>query len=193
MGALSGLGACTTVDLSQVTATQQQRAQQAPKANIVEMASTQLTQTFNKNGWTLAATQPRAQTAASVLLKGLQGTSPQEPVVSIVPLEKFAANINLATQKVDDTYKAASLYLDYVNEHADVSLELDVLETALLNAKAAEHNFAEQAEHAEDDQALELLSQYQNSLGKLRSITDKYGSRTRAAIASNQATISNQT
>ncbi len=66
---VSNLGACTTVDLSQV-ALKQPQIIEIPAQNVVERASTSLTELFRQKGWSKAGPTEMTNRATRVLLGG---------------------------------------------------------------------------------------------------------------------------
>ncbi len=178
------LGACTTVDLSQVSLENSKTVTQStPSYNVVEKASMKMTALFVNKGWCKNSSVHPTQTAASVLLNGKDSTDAKPDQVNVVGSRQLSADLNLAELHISQTTKAAEIYLTTADELSELSNELSLLETALLAAKEAEGNFGETIKFSASQinrDELKILSQ---SIGQLKQVTDAYGDRMRGQIA----------
>lgn len=185
---LSGLTACTTVDLSQV-AVQSQPTQTTPaQQNVVERASLSLTSKFREEGWCSGGPQEKTQTATSVLLNGIQSSSLQTETKPRVEASDIRTDLRTASQHVEQATKAAEIFLETSDQIVELDKELSLLETALLSAREAEVRFGETVKVNGLETALGDLSNLQNAITALKDVTDKYGDRARSNIA-NKATL----
>ncbi|HHL43461.1 MAG TPA: hypothetical protein ENJ42_07585 [Hellea balneolensis] len=187
-----GISACTTVDLSQVTTQTVQVPVKTASTNVVERAAKQLSKAFAENGWSKTRSKIKAQTAASILLNGMQkhaqASAQNEPVVR----KTFSiSDITKATSYVVRTTKAADVYLNVSDLNVDVAHELSLLETALISAKQAEQNFLSGDQTEISNRPPVVMEAYRSAVENLKSITDHYGARARQAIFNTTRTETN--
>ncbi len=179
---MSGLGACSTVDLSQMAIEKPQMAAK-PVYNVVERSSISLTSLFREKGWSKTGPEEKASRATRILLAGLEQNDNNMPVNKIaVSAAHLHADILEANTHIRQTSKAAEVYLTIADIGTGLDEELSLLEEALLAAREAQSGF-EQAIGA--NPSAELQQDYQifsNSVGRLKDITDAYGDRIRAQI-----------
>lgn len=184
--AMSG---CATVDMTnmagQATAPATAKTTQV---NVVQRAASKLYAAFTSNGWVAKSSRKRVQSTADVLLKGL---APQTDLqksgnyaVTAVSLTKLAADIRAAEHHVFQTTKAAEVYLAMAADDVNVRSELSSLEKALIAARQAELVFAAAIDTASTtsdggETAATDFAEYQESVNKLRDVTDLYGDRVR--------------
>ena len=177
------LQACATVSVTDIGA-ESKAAQIANETNtnVVLKASEKLNTTFAENGWIEPANYS-LKSAAMTLLKGNDVTesvkSQNKYIVNITP-EKLRADINTANQIAGKTLSAANVYLEYAEENSDMTLELQSLETALLNCRKAERTFSVVAETKSAGVETEL-TKMANTVDMLQDTTDDYGRYVRAA------------
>lgn len=180
-----GLGACTTVDLSQISANQEQAVAIAPQQNVVERASNALTSMFRGKGWCKGSPQEKTQTATSVLLNGVKKDSANQS--EITPTYSRAAQLQTdmvtANEQVIQTTKAAEVYLSMADEHTELGLELSSLETALLSAREAQLRFGAALEGRKTPENTRAYNELTSSVDTLKIITDAYGNHLRRQIA----------
>lgn len=180
-----GFGACTTVDLSQVAAQSDSSSVAPEKQNIVERASAALTSTFRTKGWCSGGPQEKTQTAASVLLNGVDSSQIEksDETISYASEAQLASELVNANDHIVQTTKAAEVFLSFSNEISDVDSELSLLETALLSAKEAESRFEKAVARTRNSTVRQNFDTLQTSVQSLKSVTDLYGARARSTIA----------
>jgi hypothetical protein len=178
------LGACTTVDLSQVAIQSDSSAVTPVKQNVVERASAALTSKFRSKGWCAGGPQEKTQTAASVLLNGVDSTAIEKRDTNI----KFSSEAHLAAELVSanehivQATKAAEVFLSISEDISDVDSELSLLETALLSAKEAETRFEKAVTSTGSSTVRQNFEDLQTSVQSLKKVTDRYGDRARSTI-----------
>lgn len=180
-----GLGACTTVDLSQISASQEQTLAVTPTHNVVERASTTLTSMFRSKGWCKGSPQEKTQTATSILLNGRQdgGGGQSKMALSYSYGTALHADLIAANEQVMQTTKAAEVYLSMSSEQTELGAELSSLETALLSAREAQIRFGIALENHETPENIRVYDELKNSVDTLKTVTDAYGLHLRRQIA----------
>ncbi len=179
----SGLGACTTVDLSQV-AFEQPKVTEKPAQNVVERASASLTKSFRQKGWSKSGPKEMTNTATRVLLGGLEDRAAVEPkpVILAVSLTQLDADIFAANTQISQTAKAAEVFLTIADDRARLGTELSMLEKALLAAREAETRFEQSLHGFDAEKPNQNLTGLSRSIERLKTITDAYGERIRTQI-----------
>ncbi len=177
------LSACTTVDLSQVSMNKKPVALVKPVQNVVEKAAMSMTAMFTRKGWCEVSTT-QTQSATSMLLNGVEDKPSQVTLHADVVLSsrQLSDDLILAQEQVNQTTKAAEIFLTMSEEVSDFDKELSLLETALLSAREAEGNFETTLELVANQKNHQQYKDFQNSVGKLKRITDAYGDRIRHQI-----------
>ena len=184
----TGLSACTTVDLSQVAINSEPEKVAPVQQNVVERSAKALTAKFQDSGWCSASPQEKTQTAASVLLNGIDSEStPISPTYKAAKSSQLASHLLEANRHVEQTTKAAEVYLS-MYENSSLDLELSVLETALLSAREAEKRFGLEAVKYNNETIQSRYVILQNSVDELKTVTDSYGERIRSDIAAKSGT-----
>ncbi|MBL4766205.1 MAG: hypothetical protein JKY94_00525 [Rhodobacteraceae bacterium] len=141
---------------------------------------------FESKGWCKTSPKEKAQTAASVLLNGMDmDTQEPSPILS-VSVTQLSEDLNLANAHVKQTTKAAEVFLATADEMTELGQELSLLETALLSAHQAEHGFEATMILSTKGLSERHQSEFetlQSSIKKLKTVTDAYGDRIRAQIS----------
>ena len=176
----SGLTGCATVNLNDVAVPSQQKAATEVELNVVQRAASALSMVFRDRGFVANTSSKRLQSAASVLLNGLEEKQIiQTADATYVDLQNsedvVVADIGFARSYVDRTVAAAEIYLEIAPAKRDLRAELTSLEKALLAATEARDVF----EGSLLDQSLPELAAFEESVWKLRDITDEFGVRVR--------------
>ena len=181
-----GLGACTTVDLSQISESQERSIVSAPVQNVVERASHSLTAMFRGKGWCKGSPQEKTQTATSVLLNGINkdGAKLQNNALVYKNGAGLRADMLAANLQVRQTTKAAEVFLSMADELTELELELSSLETALLSARQAQAKFGVALTGFETPENKRIHNDLIASVDELKLVTDAYGARLRRQIAS---------
>lgn len=174
---------CATVDLASMTASSDTTAvAKVEKANVVKRAASKLYSAFTSQGWVTNMSRKRVQSAASILLRGLDSDSEDGLLNAYADnagsLTDIHSDIYLAQQHVDQTTKAAEVYLDIAPDAANLREELASLQKALIASRQAELVF-ESAIETKNAGGSDVLVQYRKTVDRLRDVTDAYGDRVR--------------
>lgn len=182
------LSACATVDISNITATQQTAEPEVVvDLNVVQRATANLYTAFTDKGLVANVSKKKMRSAARILLTGLD-TSPSDDKQSYATLIGSAKALNsdviMATQHVEQALKAAEIYLAMAPVNTSVKEELISLQKALMASKKAERNFVEALSYYKVAAPDADFGAYTQSVAKLRDITDDYGLRVRSVSMS---------
>lgn len=181
---IGGLSACSTVDLSQIALNQPQEVITKPEQNVVERAAYSLTNMFKSKGWCKSDPAEKTQTATNVLLNGIDMDTQNTPVpVSVVSTRQLSTDLTDAKAQIEQTTKAAEVYLVMADEMAELDAELSQLEAALLSAREAETGFGKALDASSNFIVRRKYSSLSNSIAELKTVTDAYGDRIRSQIA----------
>jgi len=172
------LSACATVDLTDTTAMSSSAKSAAVERNIVQRAAAKLYAVFATKGWSTKSSKKRVQSAASILLKGLEPTSAksgsdyadQNKSVTVV-----LADMREPAQHVAQTTKAAEVYLSMAPAKVSLTEELSSLESALLMSRQAETVFAAALNNGNEVD----LTAFRHAVDALRDVTNAFGDRVR--------------
>lgn len=175
--AACGLSACATVDFAEM-APQATMAVQPASKTVVRKAADNLVDDFSASGWSVRPEQNRIQKTAGFLLKGMASADKREDASYSAGVESFAAlkaDIIAATVKVDQTVKAADVFLSMATPDEKLRRELKSLEKALMATRQAEISFEKAIERfgAGSDQS--EMKAYYKSVGELTRTTNAYG------------------
>lgn len=183
----SGLSACTTVDLTQVAVNQPQTSRGKTEQNVVERASLSLTNLFHAKGWSKNDPAEKTKTATNVLLNGLNKDSQNQnaSMVTHVTTAQLTADITEANYQIEQTTKAAEVYLVVVDDTAELDEELSQLEAALLLSREAKAGFVKNviALPEKSHTFRHKLEKISKSIDELKTVTDAYGDRIRLQIS----------
>lgn len=182
-----GLSACTTVDLTQVAVKQPQATSEKVKQNVVERASLSLTRMFHAKGWCKSDPAEKTKTATNVLLNGMDIDSEanHDRILTPVTLTQLISDMTEANYQVEQTTKAAEVYLVVADDIAELDKELSQLEAALLSSREAQAGFVKtvNAFPEKSHATRHKLEDISKSIDNLKTVTDAYGDRTRSQIA----------
>lgn len=174
------MSACATVDLNEMALPANAPAAKSD-VNVVERAVAKLKSAFTTKGFVAKTSRKRMQSAARVLLNGLEekqmtngsvetGYAAQNNPASIV-----LADMSFAKRHVVQTVKAAEVYLEMAPANRSLVEELSDLEVALMAAKEAGSAF----EAALKGQNSSELNSYIDAVAELRQVTDEFGETVR--------------
>lgn len=176
---------CATVNLSEMrtpAAAKAAKTEFAPEKNIVLRAASKLYNMITDKGFTAKASGERVQSAASILLNGLEERELTSANVSYaergLAVTVVEADIRYTTQHISQTNKAAEVFLEIAESDRSMREELESLETALLASREASDVFSSIV--ASDNTNLISLK---NELAALTRITDQFGERVRLHAA----------
>ena len=187
--AFINLSACSTVDLSQAALENKNATPFAmQKKNVVQRACHSMTLAFQAKGWNKKEHAQRTQIAASVLLNGIKKDETKQSSNSevYVNIRQFVKDIELAKKHIEQTTKAAEIFLTMADNTVQIDSELSLLETALLSAREAQNELRETLGRANTSEARSQLVLLRAEIHKLKTITNAYGERMRRHIV-NQA------
>ena len=178
---LLALGACATVDIADMTTISGEPAvATADQANVVINASDKLYAAFEEKGLCLSQSE-RMKTAAVAVLKGKEALT-NHPDNAYANQSKSIGAIKLdltaATMLLDNTRKAAEVYLELTPTDADLRPELKRLEQAYYATQSAQRQFNIAIETVEPGTP-EQMKTFQAAAEGLRLITNTYGDRVR--------------
>lgn len=176
---------CATVDLANVGGSSAlvESTVQSNKENVVRRAASKLYSAFTTNGWVTNKKRKRVQSAASVLLRGLDADSADGPLsvynAASVSQTQIHSDIDRAKAFVTQTTKAAEVYLAMAPDDTNLREELSSLQRALIASREAELVFKSALSNAAAGQDIKLIN-YSYAVDQLRDITDAFGDRVRA-------------
>ena len=188
------LSACATVDVSAIGAVEETLVVEASveRGNVITRTVKRLYQVFTDKGWYEDTSRKRVQSAANILLNGLQTSDDGV----IMPVEGEAVNtadliddIKTVRYHVAQTTKAAEVYLDVASSDASLNEELKQLQKALRVSEQVHANFMQNSSlNTEASAQLQILQQ---DVQDLRLVTDDFGDVVRARhIAAKSASAS---
>jgi len=176
------LTGCATVDLNQVTRPVKSQIASEAELNIVQRAAAALSMVFRDRGFVAKTSRKRLQSAASVLLNGLEDKQIVEANAQELGYsatfksdDVIIADIGYARSHVERTVAAAEIYLEIAPANRDLRKELISLEKALLASTEARDVFQASLQ----GKTLPEFVIYEQSVSNLRAITDEFGARVR--------------
>ncbi len=190
--AMTLLPACATVEIAQGNAPVAIASAEGAECITLRRSAKKLSYVFAQNGWSHSVVHSKAQSAASVLLRGMKdrikGASAADDYIAKTTMTAMKADIRAARELVETTTGQALIVLSAANvdENHNVRRDLAALETALLSARQAEMTF----ERALTSKSMSSasLDELGLSIDSLRAVTDAFGERRRGgkspAIAS---------
>ena len=194
---LGSLPACTTVDLSQVAVNTKPTAIPQQKENVVARSCQKLASLFSHKGWIKNKDKPATQHATNILLHGLEKTGQNDKQnqnatpKTYQSVSQINSDIMLANAQIQQTTKAAEVFLAIAAPDTSLEDELSQLETTFLTVKSAQirfENALEQARALDNNESYNVLT---STIAKLKDITDEYGTRVRAQIMAQSSAVSN--
>ena len=179
--ASTSLCACTTVDMTQLGSGAAPVASvQDTGANVVEKATSRLFALFSSKGWSTLQSRKKMQSAASVLLNGLDdkrlSDDPSPYLLDATTLAQLSDDVREADYHIGQTVKAADIFLAMSAPDDDIREELSELEQALLASRQAERVFTAASEKLGEPTDLASLTR---TVDRLRDVTDEFGRRVR--------------
>ena len=178
------LTACATVDLSEVAASNKAASANVDNLNVVQRAAAKLHAAFSNRGFVAKTSRQRVHSAANVLLKGLESEALSDTVNAgymdgLTDQAAILSDLRLAASHVEQTTKAAEVYLAIAPADRSLRNELTSLERALLASREAEQLFEAGLEQTGGNmKALEFVG-FQHAVNELRNVTDEFGHRVR--------------
>jgi len=179
-------GGCATVDMTDMAGPVAAKTEAVSEKNVVERAAAKLYAAFKNKGLTPKTSGKRVQSAASILLNGLENRDLTETDVDYaaqdLPRDVVLADVNYASNQVHQTTKAAEIYLEMAPIKRNLRKELVSLEQALLASREASTVFAKVLSSDSAD-----LVQLNEKVAALKMVTDQFGERVRADAAADMA------
>ena len=177
--ACASLPACATVDLAEVATPRAQVAEAEPQTNVVQRAVAKLKTAFAQRGFGPNTSKRNMHAAADMLLNGLSKTSETAPARYAEQgkdAPEVLADIRLARRHIEQTTRAAEIYLEVAPRDRVLDDELNSLEAALMASEGATRDFAMAL--AVEQEPSELIA-LRGSVDDLRRVTDSFGIRVR--------------
>jgi len=176
---------CATVDMTEMAAPVAAKAETPADKNIVVRAANKLYAAFRSKGFVAKNSRKKMQSAASILLNGLEErelTTEVDYEAQNLPRAIVIEDIDYAIQHVRRTANAAEIYYEMSDGEEKLRNELDSLEQALLSSREAAASF--ESIVGEDSVELRLLN---SEIERLKSVTDNFGKRVRDRAAAEMA------
>ena len=193
LAACLSLGACATVDLNDVASSKASTSSKVVDINVVQRAASKLYAAFTNRGFVANTSRKRVHSAAMVLLEGMDSEKLTKTDAGYVETATDStvvlSDIRIATNHVEQTTKAAEVYLAIVPTERSLREELSSLEQALLASREAEQIFETALDKTGANKtSLDYVS-YATAVDSLRDVTDAFGDRVREAQSDNAAAI----
>ncbi|MGJ8559743.1 MAG: hypothetical protein ACSHX3_05865 [Litorimonas sp.] len=170
---------CATVDLQNMAGSSDTPSamQYETESNVVQRAVEKLRDAFASRGFGAKTSKRKMQAAADMLLNGLSArtVSSDDYTATARPIAAVIEDIQLARGHVEQTTRAAEVYLEVAPRSRNLDDELKSLEAALLASERATQFF----QSALPDNTYADLDDLRLSVDGLRAITDAFGERVR--------------
>lgn len=182
---------CATVDMTEMASPVAAKSDVPAEKNIVLRAASKLYAAFRTKGFVAKTSRKKMQSAASVLLNGLEDrelTSDVSYEARNLPRSVVINDISYAAEQVRRTANAAEIYFELSEGKRKLREELVELEQALLSSREASNSF--ETVVGADSSELRSLN---FEVDRLKVITDSFGVRVRERAASDLAARRNET
>ncbi|MEP4052415.1 MAG: hypothetical protein ABJN22_09230 [Litorimonas sp.] len=176
---------CATVDMTEMSIPVAAKSEAPAERNIVLRAASKLYSVFRSKGFVAKTSRKKMQSAASLLLNGLEDrelTTEVNYVDQNLPRAVVIEDIAFATEQVRLTTNAAEIYFNMSEGERKLREELGELEQALLASHEASKAFKEVV----GVDSLELRG-LNTEIGRLKTVTDNFGKRVREQAAAEMA------
>ena len=194
LAASLSLSACATVDLNEMASPSATPAAKTADVNVVQRAASKLYTAFANRGFVPKSSRKKMQSAARVLLKGLEDK--EVTSVSAVGYVDMAqspqiilTDIRMAASHVEQTTKAAEVYLAMAPSEKSLRKELVSLEKALIASREASQVFEDALIKTSGEARAMDYKGYKTSVNELRDVTNAFGDRVREAQMTKVAEI----
>lgn len=174
---------CATVDLQNMAGSTDAATSAAyeTESNVVQRAVEKLRDAFASRGFGAKSSQRKMQAAADMLMNGLSARTASADADDYVgaakPIAVVIEDIQLARGHVEQTTRAAEIYLEVAPQTRQLDDELESLEAALLVSDRATQSFQSALSDVENSDLVEFRA----SVDRLRAVTDAFGVRVRIA------------
>lgn len=149
------------------------------ETNVVMGAVARLKAVFAERGFGPESSKQKMHAAADMLMNGISADSlssdRNDYSSETRPVAVVLADADIAMRHIDQTRRAAEIYLDVVASDEPVEEELESLQAALLVCERAVLTFKQSL----DEEQVDELEPLKASVDGLRDITDKFGDRVR--------------
>ena len=182
---------CATVDMTEMASPVAAKSNVPAEKNIVLRAASKLYAAFRTKGFVAKTSRKKMQSAASVLLNGLEDrnlTSDVSYEARNLPRSVVITDITYAAEQVRRTANAAEIYFELSEGKRKLREELVELEQALLSSREASNAF--QNVVGQDNAEWRSLN---FEVDRLKTITDSFGERVRERAAADLAARRNET
>ncbi len=173
---------CATVNMTEMANPISAKAEAPAEKNIVVRAANKLYAAFRSKGFVPKTSRRKMQSAASILLNGLQerdlASQDVDYATQQLPRAVVIADVTYATEHVRRATNAAEVYFEMSDGERKLRKELDSLEAALLSSREASSAF-EKVIGADATELRELNVE----ISRLKAVTDKFGQRVRTDAA----------
>jgi len=188
------LSACATVDLTEATAPKTESSAKVADVNVVQRAASKLYAAFTNRGFVAKDSRKKMRSAARVLLKGLEDKNAasiqsagyadlaSDPIVVL-------SDIRIAASHVEQTTKAAEVYLAMAPGEKSLRKELVSLEKALISSREALQVFEDALIKTSGETTAMDFASYKVSVNELRDVTNAFGDRVRESQMKKAAEI----
>jgi len=176
---------CATIDMTEMASPVAAKTETPAEKNIVLRTASKLCEDFSSKGFITKTSRKNIQSAASILLNGLEEqnlTHEIEYERQGFPRAVVIEDIAYATQHIRRTANAAEIYFDMSENETKLRDELGSLEQALLSSREAAGMF----ENVVGSQTSELRI-LNSEVERLKSVTDNFGTRVRELAVSEMA------
>ena len=188
------LSACATVDLTEVATPNNTSAAKVAHVNVVQRAASKLYAAFTNRGFVANDSRQKMRSAALVLLKGLEdkGSASVKSAgyaETVTDSTVVLSDIRMASKHVEQTTKAAEVYLAMAPSEKSLRKELISLEKALISSREASQVFEDALIKTSGvTTGLDFVS-YKQSVNELRDVTNAFGDRVRESQMTRTAEI----
>ena len=168
---------CATVDMSEMASAKVVKAQAPAEQNIVLRAANKLYSAFRSKGFVADTSREKMQSAASILLNGLEErelTTQVDYASRNLPRAVVIEDIAFANGQIRRTANAAEVFYDMSETTDKLREELGGLEKALLASREAAQTF----ESVVGPNSAELQN-LNVEVDRLKVVTDGFGRRVR--------------
>lgn len=184
--AASTMTGCATVDMTDMATPMAAKTETVSEKNIVQRAAAKLYNAFTNRGFVAKSSGKRVQSAASILVNGLEERELTEAdtdyAARALPTSVVEADIRFASAQVRQTTKAAEVFLEMADSDRNMKKELISLEKALMASREASAAFAKSL--ASDNSGVMGLN---TEITSLKRVTDRFGERVRLSAAKDMA------
>ena len=182
---------CATVDFTEMASPVSAKTEAPAEKNIVLRAASKLYAAFKSKGFVAKTSRDKMQSAASILLNGLEErelTTDVKYESRGLPRSVVVTDIEYAAQHVSRTANAAEVYFELSEGRGKLKEELVELEQALISSREASSAF--EGVVGSDSAELQRLN---IEIERLKRVTDDFGRRVRNQAAAEMAARRKQT